>query len=640
MKSIALLLCAATAFPGFGQSPAITGPSNRMFGWVTRDYRPRRVGQIDFEDSPRLEKLMRAGNIYLSLRDAIALALENNLDLEYARLNPKLAEANLLRADAGQLLRNVSTSVSQGPTSASLGILAGASVGVLAGASSLGTTGATSSGTQSGVLSGLNVQLAGSAIPNLDPVAYAAAGFAHATAPQTSTFVTGTNFLVTQYQSAQYGIQQSFLTGTTVQLGMSDTIGLRQNAPTNDFNPTTSAGLSLSITQNLLLGFPMSVNNREIRVAKNQRNISDLAFKEQVIATVANVVSLYWDLVSFNQDLKVRQQSRDLNQKLYDDNRRRAELGAIAPIDIVQAEADLKASQQDVTNQETQVLQQEMILKSALTRGGLNNLAIVNARIVPTDHIQTPEQEPVVPIQDLIQEAMVNRPEIEQSRIGLEDSRITTLGVKNALLPTLQTYLTLQNNGLAGQVNPILEPSLVGTPNSFFLGGFGSVLDQIFTRKFPNYTMGFQLTVPIRNRAAQADLITDQLNYRQQQINDKQLQNSIKLSVLNAWVAVSQARAAWDTSVQARKLQEQTLAGEQRKYELGSESFLNVVIVQRDTVTRQLAEVDALDQYVRARTNLAQMLGTILRDNNVDMGEAQRGEVGREPDLIPAAARP
>jgi len=290
-------------------------------------------------------------------------------------------------------------------------------------------------------------------------------------------------------------------------------------------------------------------------------------------------------------------------------------------------------------------------LKGALTRDGLNNLAIVNARIVPTDHIQTPEQEPVVPIQDLLQEAMANRPEIEQSRIGLEDSRITTLGVKNALLPTLQAYLTLQDNGLAGQVNPIPEPVfttsgtqyITRTPttvNPFFLGGFGSVLDQIFSRKFPNYSMGFQLTVPIRNRAAQADLITDQLNYRQQQISDKQLQNSIKLSVLNAWVAVSQARAAWDTSVQARKLQEQTLAGEQRKYELGSESFLNVVIVQRDTVTRQLAEVDALDQYVRARTNLAQMLGTILQDNNVDLGEARRGEVGREPDVIPAAARP
>ena len=124
----------------------------------------------------------------------------------------------------------------------------------------------------------------------------------------------------------------------------------------------------------------------------------------------------------------------------------------------------------------------------------------------------------------------------------------------------------------------------------------------MFSRNFPNYSAGFQLNVPIRNRANQADLITDELNYRQSQIQDKQLQNNIKLNVINAQIALKQARAAYETAVAARKLQEQVLAGERRKYELGTSSILNVVIVQRDTTTREIAEVDARSQYIKART--------------------------------------
>ena len=233
-----------------------------------------------FEDSPRLDKLMRAGNIYLSLRDAIALALENNLDLESARYNPKLAEANLLRAKAGALLRNVSNTITSGPSSASIGVLASTQLG------SGGTAGGASSSGTGGVLSGLNVQLAGSAIPNLDPAFFINGQFVHNTSIQTATNITGTNFLVTQYKSSNAGIQQGFLTGTSLQVGMGNQFGVSQNSPFNMFSPYNQSSLSLSIQQNLLQGFRPSVNNRAIRVAKNQRHISDLTFKNQVMATV------------------------------------------------------------------------------------------------------------------------------------------------------------------------------------------------------------------------------------------------------------------------------------------------------------------------------------------------------------------
>ncbi|MBZ5725041.1 MAG: TolC family protein [Acidobacteriia bacterium] len=631
------------ALPGFSQTPEIATTTHRgVFNWLTKDYAPTTVPNVSFEDSPRLEKLMRAGIIYLSLRDAIALALENNLDIELARYNPRLADANLFRASAGALLRNVSSSISSGPSSASLGVLAGTALG------SGGTGASTASSGQSGVLSGLNVQLAGTAIPNLDPTLFLQGELVHNTTIETATNITGTNFLVTQFKGATYGIQQGFLTGTNFTLGMSNQLGLTQNSPFAQFNPFNQASLSLNIQQNLLQGFRPSINNRAIRVARNQRHISDLTFKNQVMATVASVVNLYWDLVAFDDSLKVKQQTLTLDTKLYEDNKRRSELGAIAPIDIIQAEAEMKAAQQDVTTAESQVEQQEMILKGVLTRNGLNNIAIATARIVPTDRVEVPAQEPVRPVQDLITEAMGNRPDVEQSRIGMEDTRINTLGIKDAMLPQLSAFLNMSNSGVAGQVNAVVAPiqnpdgstslreRTAGDVNSFFLGGYGSVLGQIFGRNFPNYTAGLQLTIPLRNRAARADLVTDQLNYRQQQIQDRQLGNSIKVNVLNAWVAVRQARSAYDTSVEARRLQDQTFAGTRRKYELGTATILDVVITQRDDTTRQLAEVDALAQYVRARTNLQNTLGRILQDYDVSIAEAAKGVVARDPDPIPA----
>jgi outer membrane protein len=637
---VSIVLCCVMALPVFGQTPEISGGNNHgLWYGLTRSYRTTPVLKISFEDSPRLEKLMRADRIYLSLRDAIALALENNLDIESARLTPKLQDANLLRASAGSLLRNVASSVATGPSSASLGVLSGANS--LGGGSVASTTGT------GGVLSGLSVQLAGSAIPNLDPSFVINSQISHQTSPQSSSFVTGTNFLTTQFHTLNYAIQQGFLTGTNVSLGMSNTLGLRQNSPNNDFNPTTNGSLQFSVSQNLLQGFGLAVNNRAIRVAKNQLHISDLTFKQQVIATVTSVVNLYWDLVSFNESLKVKQQTLELNTSLYGDNKRRAELGALAEIDIIQAESEMKSSQQDVITAETQVIQQENILKSVLTRAGLDNIAIATAHITPTDSPEVPPQEAVLPIQDLVGQAFQNRTELEQSRIAMEDSRISMLGTKNALLPTLSVFANASNSALAGQVNTLPVAVTVNgqtfvstrtnaNVNGYFLGGYGTILSQLFGRNFPNYSAGFQLSLPIRNRAAQADLITDELNYRSQQIQDRQLQNSIKLNVLNAQTALRQARAAYETAVVARKLQEQTLAGERRKYELGTSSILNVVIVQRDTTTRQLAEVDARNQYVRARSSLRQVLGSTLEDYNVSIDEAKKGVVGREADLIPA----
>jgi outer membrane protein len=651
-SSVAVLLCLVLALPGFAQQreTLYTNTGHGLFNWFSGNYTAHPVAQVSYEDSPRLDKLMRAGTIYLSLRDAIALALENNLDLEYARYNPKLSQANLLRVSAGSLLRNVSNSISQGPSSASLGVLAQANTGS-GGISSGGGSG------QGGVLSGLQVQLSGTAVPNLDPVFFINGQAIHQTQIQTATNISGTNYLVSSYKSANFGVQQGWTSGTTLQVGMGNTLGFSQNSPYSMFSPFDQASLQLSVQQNLLQGFRPSINNRYIRVAKNSLRISDLTFKNQVMTTVYSVVNLYWDLVAFNDSLRVKQQTLGLNTKLYEDNKRRAELGAIAPIDIIQAEAEMKSSQQDVTTARSQVLQQETILKNYLTRSGINRLDVANAHIVPTDRPDVPKQETVQPIQDLVTEALRDRPDVEQSQIALENSRITTLGVKDAMLPQLTAFANMSNSGLAGRINSLPVPAtgpsgnpLIGPDglpiyttrtaadvNGFFLGGYGTVLSQIFSRNFPNYSAGISLNITIRNRSAQADYITDQLNYRQQQIQDKQLVNNIKQNVINARIALEQARSAYDTSVEARNLQDQVLAGTRRKYELGTATILDVVIGQRDATTRELAEVDARNQYTRARTNLDNILGKILQDYDVNIDDAKTGVVGRAPDLIPAS---
>lgn len=636
------LLAAGAAF-GQLQMPDYSRNHGSWTSALKRDYAPRYVPPADFSNSNRLDQLMRAGRIYLSLPDAIGLALENNLDIEYSRYNIPIAESDQLRASAGQLLRGLNTTVIQGPSSTTSGVLASASA--------LGNAGAAAgAGSQGGILSGVSVQLAGAPIPNLDPTMYVQENAFHTTQPYTSSFVTGTSALVTSSNSPTFGIQKGFLSGTTVGMQMSNS-WITQNSPTNDFNPSVSSTMSLQITQNLLQGFGWAVNNRAIRIARNNRRVSDLVFRQQVITTVSNVVGLYWDLVSLNQNLKVKQRALELNQKLYADNKKRAELGAIAPVDIVQAEAEVAAAQGDVTTAETQVLQQEMILKSVLSKAGVDSLAVIDARVVPTDTIRLPEKEPVRPVQDLVSEAMANRPEVEQSRINVENSRINLKGTRSALLPSLQVYAVMQNHGLAGHLNtvpyPVGSPQAVtglisgtGNPDLFFLGGYGSVLSQIFARNFPDYGVGFNFSMPLRNRSAQADMIRDQLNLRQQQISDRQLQNNIKLNVVNSRIAVEQARSAYDTAVKARVLQEQTLQGATRRYQLGTSSFLDVVLVQRDLVTRQSAEVAALNTYIKAKNNLETMTGEILRDHGISIDEALSGKVSRPPSALPVLDSP
>lgn len=643
----ALLVAAMIAVPpgAIAQSTvsAITGTqqAEEWHSRFTRRYLAPQVAPIHLTNSNRMEALLRAGRIYMSLQDAIALALENNLDIELQRYGPRIAQADLLRAQAGGVARGVPLSISQGPQSAGGG-LAGTGVSTTGSGVSGSFTGTGGGGGASA--GGATVLFTGTQTPSLDEQFYVNYNWAHRTSPQANSLLSGNQAIIFENAGLNFGVQREFITGTQVQLGYSQN-NLLSNNQRAEINPYTQGNVNLQFSQPLLRGFGIAVNNRFIRIAKNELQLADLTFKQQVIATVAAVVNLYSDLVSFNEDVKVRRQALALAEKLYNDNKKQVEIGTLAPIEIVRAEAEVARAQQELTQSETQVLQQETILKNYLSRTGVNSPLLADARIVPTDSLRMPQTEEIRPIQDLVAQAVDSRPELAQTRLAIQNAEISLEGSKSLLLPSLNLVASAQNNGLAGQINPNLQrqasgSGLVPTPTvpltGPFIGGLGTVWSQLLSRNYPDYSIGFQLNIPLRNRAAQADVIRDQLTLRQQEIRQRQELNQIRVDVSNALVALQQSRARYQAAQKSRVLQEQTLDAEQKKYALGASTIFFVIQAQRDLALAQATEVAALSTYNRARVALGRATGNILEQHNVSLEEAQRGQVSRPPDMIPA----
>ncbi len=595
---------------------------------LTRNYTAPEFAGIQTGNSSRLEALLRAGRLYLSLQDAIALALENNLDIAVSRYGPQIAAADMLRAKAGGLLRGVPTAVQQGASSA----LSTASGGGLSQGSGASFQGGQTTSAEGGA-GGAVITQTGVQPLNLDPVLFTGYSWGHRTRIFSNTVTTGTTALTTEAHTWNNGFQQSFVTGSTLSVGFNSDLGVLSNNLFSELNPVTQGNLQLQFTQRLLQGFGIAVNNRNIRIARNEQRISDLVFRQQVITTVASVINLYWDLVSFNEDLRVRKQALAVAEKFYEDQKKQVEIGTIAPIEIVRAEARVAQAQQELTNAETSVLQQETIIKNSLSKTGVASASIAQARIVPVDQLRIPETEPIEPVQDLEARALENRPEIEQTRINIENTKIGISGSKSALKPSLDLQASFQNNGLAGTPNALLTGGQGG--DAYLIGGFGNSLGQIFRRNFPDYAVGFTLQIPLRNRTAQADYARDMLQLRQQELRQQSQNNDIRVNVQQALIALTQARARYQYAVKERILQEQTLDAEQKKYALGASTAFQVIQTQRDLATAQGAEVSSMAAYNRARTQLDYTTGQILDKYRIEIDEARKGQVSRPPTPLP-----
>jgi outer membrane protein len=617
------LLCAVCTFAQDEiRVELATGP----LGWLINPYRPRSVPPIRVTNSPRLNSLIRAGNLYLAETDVVALAIENNIDVEVQRYGPLLAQEVLRRAQAGGALRNVGLPVAPGPQSVSL---QGVSLNPTGGAGITSGAGVSSGG-------GIVTQL-GPLIPSLDPSLSGFVNFQHATIPQSNTFLTGTTALTQDTRNFQAQYLQNWDFGLNMQLTYSSQ-HVHVNSQFFSLNPYTSGSLDLQVTQNLLQGFGPAVNGRNIRVQKNNLKVTDLQFKQQAIITVSAALNLYWDLVSFDEDVRARQQEVKTAEQLLEDNKKQVQIGAMAEIEITRAEAQLYAGRQDLTIAQTNLLQQETVLKNALVRTGIEQAGLANVRIVPLDKIAAvPATDETRPIQDLNNEALASRTEVEQARINIESNELNLVGIKNSLKPTLQAFAELTNNGLTGDLTAAaaLVPGV-----AYLAGGYGNLLAQIARRNYPNYSAGFALNIPLRNRAAQSDYVTSVLELRQNQLNLRKSTNQVLVDVQNAVIGIQQARARYEAAVKSRELQEQTLAADQRRYSLGAATAFQVIQDQRDLATTQSGEVQAMANYTHARIAFDQALGRTLEVNHVSIDEALKGKISRPSTLPPDLPQP
>jgi len=593
-------------------------PAKGIFSW----YRQRSVAPINLTNSSRLNSLIHAGNLYLSAQDVIALTLENNLDIEIQRYTPILTKEVTRRTQGGGAIRSVGVGVAAGPSSVSL---TGVSLNASGGAASAG-------GVSSG--GGIVTQL-GPAIPSLDPQVSLVTQFSHSTSPQSNTFLTGTTSLIqtTHFYQGQISKYTDF--GTYVQFTITDDY-LKFNSPYYTLNPFSQGDADFQITQNLLNGFGRPVLARNIRVSKNNEKVSDLQFKQQVITTVSAVLNLYWDLVSFNADLKARKDELSTAQALFEDNKKQVQIGTLAPIEVTRAEAQVYSSEQDLLISQTNLLQQETVLKNAISRNGVASPELADVHIIPLDTIQVPPQDELQPIEQLVQEALGKRVEIAQDKINIDSNEINLRAIRNGLKPTLQLFAELTNNGLAGAPN-YLAPGTIAP--SYLTGGTGSVFAEVLRRNYPNYSAGVSLNIPLRNRAAQSDYVTSALSQRQSELALQKAINQVRVDVQNALIGVRQARVRYDSAVKARILQQQTLDADRKKYTLGASTVFQVVQDQQTLASAQSTEQQSLANYSHARIQFDQALGTTLEVNHISIDEALSGRV-MQPSALPATLPP
>ena len=593
------------------------------------------IGEPNLANSPRLDQLIAGGRLYLSLRDTLALAIENNLDIASARYGPKLADTDILRAKSGANLRGVQTQISNLSTAASV---AGGGGGGRGG-DATGLTQRAGGGGGGAAAVGDASTFFGTNVPNLDPVLTGGIDWGHFSNPQTSDFVTGTNTFITQSSTSSLSFRKNFLTGSRLSLTWANRAS-ETNSQRANFNPSLRSNLTLGFRQPLIQGFGLAVNSRNITVAKNNREVSDLAFEQQLVETVTRVENLYWDLVSFRADVEGREEDLRLSKRLYQDNKRRVEIGTLAPIEIVRAEAEVASREQDLALADTRVQLQETLLKNAISTNGLASPSLLLVEIIPTDTIQVPDTEQIQPIQDLMTLALHSRPALIQSRIRLHNSDISMKGIRNAMLPQVDLVADVTNNGLAGDINNNFN-GFLGQPNpvsGFFLGGLGTSMLQIFRRNFPDYSIGVQMTIPLKNRRAQADMTATLLERRQNQIRMRQQENSIRAEVQNAVIGVQQARAIYRAARQTRILQDQTLHAEQRKFDLGVSTIFLVVQAQRDVALARSGEIASQNDYVKSRVELERVTGQTLTASNISIDEAYQGIVSKPADPLPPNA--
>jgi outer membrane protein TolC len=640
----ALAIAATLSMAGWAQNSVPEGPKPQPQRTELKDYtkahshfpnpiapyEPQHVSPPGLNNTARIGQLLQNGKLMLSLDDAIALALENNLDLAIARYNLNIADTDILRAKAGQSTRGVNTGVVQGTPGGGNGGIGSTSTGGGAGGTSTGAGGA-GAGTSGIVTSTSGV---GSAVPSFDPILTGTLQFDHNKSLSASAF--SDPLTIQNTTTTDFSYVQGFSPGTTLSVGFNNS-RITTSATQLKFNPMLSSNFRATITQPLLQGFGFLPNTRFIRIAKNNREISDVAFRLQVITTVNQIQNIYWDLVNAYENVKVQEESVHLAEKTLSDNQKQVEIGTLAPIEVVRARSVVATNQQSLIVARTNLELQQLLMKNALSRT-LVDPSLAEAEVIPASTMSLPEKEPVVPVQDLVNDALAHRAELAESRIDLTNREITNKSARNALLPALNLSAFYGGSGLAGMQNPRntcgapgVDPNFCTNPGTFPPTGYNDALNQLVNSTAPDKGIALSLTVPIRNRSAQADQVRSELEYRQAQMRLQQLENQVRIEVRNAQFSVTQNRAAVEAAQAAVALAHESLDAEQKKYALGASTTTLVLQTQRDMAQAQSNQVAAMANYQKSRVELDRVIGLTLDHNGILMDDALSGQVSKMP---------
>jgi outer membrane protein len=599
-------------------------------------------------NTPRLDDLLRDGKLYLSLPDAVTLALENNYDIAIARINLDIADTDILRTEAGSTFRGVSTGLVTNTL--------GGSTTTITGGGGPGGTSTASGGAGAGA-SGLVLSTnGGGPLPySFDPLITGTAEYELATTQQASTLITGTNSLNQDTGTGNIGYQQGFSTGTLFNLSFNNT---RQtsNSERQTYSPLLDSSFRAQVTQHLLQGFGPKINRRFIVEAKNNRRITDASFREQLLYTIDQVESIYWSLVSAYEDEQAKERALEQSTSLSQDNRKQLQIGTLAPLDVITSDSQVATDKQALITSKSNLEYQQLLMKQAIARN-LNDPQLTAAPVVPTDRVsleRLPEED--LPVEDLVKVAFVNNPQIEQAVLNMKNNEITIRGEKNGLLPIVDAFGFYGTSGLGGQQNPNLNcasslgsgafvpcaaNSVTGTQ------GYGGVLQNLVTNNNPDYGFGVNVTIPLRNRVAQADQARSQMEYRQSQMRLQQLYTQIRIQVINQQYALTNDRANVQAAQTARDFNAQSLDAEQKKYKLGASTTANVLSQERTLATGENNLIGATAAYARDRAALLEILSNTLDKYGISLVDAATGTVvqkptipGLTPPVAPAPPKP
>jgi outer membrane protein TolC len=613
-------------------------------------YTARHLAAPNLANTARIDQLMHEGKLYLSLNDAIALALENNLDIAIARYNLNIADTDVLRAKAGAATLGVNTGVVQNtPGGGVLGL--GGQVGSGTGGTTLGAGGA---GAGAGGLVGSTLGL-GPLITSFDPVLSGTLQEDRFHILPSSTF---TPESPQNTATGNFSYQQGFTSGTNLLVGFNNTRIATGDAPFTTLSPQLNSSFKFQLTQHLLQGFGFAANNRFIRIAKNDRELSDVAFRLQVITTVNQIQTMYWDLVYAYENARVQKESLAFAEKTLSDTKKQVEIGSLAPIEVVRAQSTVAQDQQALTIALTNLQLEQLLMKNALSRT-LRDQVLAGADVIPTSTMELPANEPVQPTQDLIADSLRHRADLVESRIQLNTSEISNKAVRSALLPTLDLFAYYGGTGLGGVQNPtnlcsnqpLAEQAegFCAGPNAAYSGetfispaptqNYGGTLNQLINSAASDKGVGLTLNIPLRNRAAQAVQIRSELEYQQAQMRLQQIENQISIEVRNAQFGVEQNRASVASAQAAVDYAKQSLDAEEKKYQFGTSTTTLVLQTQSALATAESTLMSAMAAYEKSRVELDRATGVTLDHAGISIDDAAKGQVTRLPSVPYIAPR-